>query len=227
MVEHVDTGSSAVGTSESEEMYLITCARAIEEGVPEPIPIARVSEALSVSSVSANQMVKKLESRGLVEYAPYRGVSLTEEGRSIAEAILRRRRLWGVFLWDRLGLDPLRADAVACDMEHITPDDVAGRLATFLGEPEVGPIGRRIPDGAGHIRRHLDPLAGCSPGTEARVASLEGPVEAVPFLLRQGLGVGSTLSVTALGGDGSLLLETSAGIVQLSAEAAEWIRVEV
>ena len=57
------------------------------------------------------------------------GATLTEAGRLVASSILRRRRLWGVFLSEQLGLTPARADEIACDLEHITPDDVADLLS--------------------------------------------------------------------------------------------------
>lgn len=140
--------SSAHVTTEAEEMYLITVARALEDGVEPPIPVSTIAAELDVSVVSANQMIRKLEAGGFVEYLPYKGVVLTEDGRNTANAVLRNRRLWGVFLTDHLGLSPDRADEVACEMEHVTPEEVASRLSLFLGDPSTGPGGRPIPDGA-------------------------------------------------------------------------------
>lgn len=101
------------GTSEAEEMYLITVARAIEDGRTEPVSMSHIAAQLDVTGVSANQMIRKLDARGYVDYEPYRGVSLTESGRAVASSILRRRRLWGVFLSGQLGLSAARADEIA------------------------------------------------------------------------------------------------------------------
>ena len=90
--------------SEAEEMYLITVARAIEDGVGPPVPVSTIAGVLEVSSVSANQMIKKLGSAGLVSYVPYKGVTLTDTGDELANTVLRNRRLWGRFLADHLGL---------------------------------------------------------------------------------------------------------------------------
>ncbi|MEA3511908.1 MAG: metal-dependent transcriptional regulator, partial [Actinomycetota bacterium] len=90
MVQHQSS------TSEAEEMYLITVARAIEDGRTEPVSMSHVATQLDVTGVSVNQMIRKLDARGYVDYEPYRGVSLTEHGRAVASSILRRRRLWGV-----------------------------------------------------------------------------------------------------------------------------------
>ncbi len=132
-------------TTEAEEMYLITVARAIEDGVEPPVPVSVIASELDVSVVSVNQMIRKLESVGLVSYLPYKGVALTVEGRDRANVVLRNRRLWAVFLSEHLGLSADRADEVACEMEHVTPEEVAQRLSSFLGEPSIGPGGKPIP----------------------------------------------------------------------------------
>ena len=133
------------GTTPSEEMYLVTIAVAEEDGSGGPLPLAAVAHSLSISPVSANQMVHRLAERGLVDYHPYRGAVLTAAGRSAARRVLRGRRLWATFLVDRLGFGPAEADALACRLEHVTPPEVADRLSGFLGEPAVGPLGRDIP----------------------------------------------------------------------------------
>lgn len=222
---------SLVGhTSESEEMYLITTARAIEEGVAEPVPVARIAEDLGVSVVSANQMIRKLEGRGLVRYTPYKGVALTDGGRRIADSILRRRRLWGVFLCERLGLTPRRADEVACDMEHITPDDVADLLAEYLGDPLVGPTGRPIPrrvsSGPGVPRPASRLLSALAVGASATVTAVTAPDAARAFLEDEGITVGESLELLGAADDGSLLVSAGGRPVRLGASAAAWVVME-
>jgi DtxR family Mn-dependent transcriptional regulator len=131
-----------VATSPSEEMYLITVARAEEEGWRGPLPLASLAEALSISPVSANQMVWRLVDRGLLEYQPYQGVLLTVAGRVAARRVLRGRRLWTAFLTEHLGFGEGEADALACDLEHLTPPRVADRLETYLGGGSASPAGR-------------------------------------------------------------------------------------
>jgi Mn-dependent DtxR family transcriptional regulator len=74
------------GMSESEEMYLITIARLVEQGVEDPVAISPLAEALSILPVSANQMVHKLAEEGWLEYLPS-GKQTIRRG-----AIRRRRR---------------------------------------------------------------------------------------------------------------------------------------
>ncbi len=225
MPEH----SSAVAqpaTSESEEMYLITTARAIEEGVREPVPVSRIAADLGVSAVSANQMIRKLEARGLMQYEPYKGASLTEDGRRIALSILRRRRLWGVFLFDHLGLSAARADEVACDMEHITPDDVADLLNEYLGDPAVGPNGRPIPHDGSMPRPAAHPLAESHVGVPLVVSAVTAPETAAAYLRDQGVVAGARVELVAIAADGSALLSAAAASIRLTAAAAAWVLVE-
>ena len=90
--------------TEAAEMYLLRIALLAQD--QEPVPISRLADALDVSPISANQMCRKLETRGLVTYQPYKGVTLTPKGKHIALQVLRKRRLWEVFLGSKLGLDP-------------------------------------------------------------------------------------------------------------------------
>jgi DtxR family Mn-dependent transcriptional regulator len=104
--------------SESEEMYLVTLARLNEAEGKDPTPVSRLAEELAVLPVSVNQMIHKLEESGLVKYTQYKGVTLTETGIRQANNILRSRRLWEVFLVERLHYIPDEAESLACRLEH-------------------------------------------------------------------------------------------------------------
>ncbi len=210
-------------SSEAEEMYLITVARAIEDGVEPPVPVSTIAGVLEVSSVSANQMIKKLESAGLVAYRPYKGVTLTDAGDELANTVLRNRRLWGRFLADHLGLTPAKADEVACEMEHVTPDMVADRLASFLGDPKTGPTGKPIPGGPATDPPGTQLLAIVAVGDTVTVEST-GTDHAM-FLQSQGIDEGVEITVLGLGVDGSVLVECASGVIHLAATVAANIGV--
>src|SRR5512145_1864721 len=88
--------------SESTEMYLKAMA---ELGNGETVAIGRLAQRLDVTPVSANEMVKRLGDQGLVSHTPYKGVNLTEKGREVACDVLRRQRLWEVFLYEHLKIE--------------------------------------------------------------------------------------------------------------------------
>ncbi len=215
-------------TSESEEMYLIHIAMAGEEGVEGPVGLSRLAEMLEVSPVSANQMVKKLAGRNLVDYFPYKGVELTSSGREIADQVLRGRRLWALFLAEQLDLSPARADAIACDLEHITPPDLADRLAHLLGDPARGPQGRPIP----HSDRPADsvpsmvlselPVGGA--GTVTRVGGSEATRS---FLGRSGVVPGARVRLLAVGREGDCLIQVDSTDLHLAGQPAAEVVVSV
>lgn len=215
------------GTSEAEEMYLITVARAIEDGRTEPVSMSHVATQLDVTGVSVNQMIRKLDARGFVEYEPYRGVSLTERGREIASSILRRRRLWGVFLSEQLGMSPARADDVACDLEHVTPDEVADLLSGFLGDPSSGPQGRAIPAGVDDVAvPATDLLSEMAAGSRATVISVDLPEAHAAFVAEQGLSPGASIGVLGVGRNGDRLVAIDGECLHLGTDIADGIRME-
>lgn len=219
--------TALMATSESEEMYLITIAMALEDGHRGPLPVPRLAEALEVSRVSANEMVKKLAARGLVEYTPYRGAVLSVEGELVARAILRRRRLWTVFLSDRLGLTPGAADVVACEFEHVTTAEVAHRLSEFLGDPRIGPQGKSIPAAPDQFDVPEPSLRLCelSVGRSAEVVRVGGDAADRSFLAGEGVARGSVIELLALGEEGSCLVITDKGRLHLSAGVAGLVGV--
>ena len=129
--------------SDSMEMYLVTILRLRESR--EPVPLSRLAESLGVTSVSSNEMCRKLENEGFLKYQPYKGVQLTAAGENLAKHTLRRHRLWEVFLVDKLGFGYEFAHHAACQLEHATEDAVINRLEHFLDHPLVNPIGYPIP----------------------------------------------------------------------------------
>lgn len=215
-----------MATSESEEMYLITIATAIEDGQAEPVPVTMIAKSLDVSGVSANQMVRKLAASGYLSYEPYRGVTLTGDGRRVAAEILRRRRLWGVFLNEQLGMTPARADAVACDLEHVTPGDVADLLSGFLGDPEKGPKGRAIPGNSGEpvvlLVERLDDVAA---GEQRSVVSINLDADARSFVAHQGVSPGAQIRVLGVGSDGDRFVSVDGACLHLAAELAAGVLV--
>lgn len=228
--KHVVAAEPATGanaTSESEEMFLITVARAIEDGHPSPVPVPLLADKLSISRVSANEMTKKLVGRGFVEYEPYRGVTLTATGTAVANRVLRRRRLWALFLAEHLGLSPTAADTVACEFEHITPAEVATRLAGFLGDPSVDPEGKPIPAaGSSMGNGPLDlALADLGVGRQSVVTRIAADSAIRSFLEDEGIAEGTVITLLAVGSDHGCLVDGGNGHVHMSAGVAAHVLV--
>ncbi|MEX2144307.1 MAG: metal-dependent transcriptional regulator [Anaerolineales bacterium] len=204
--------------TESEEMYLITLAKLAEGGVESPVPLSMLAGELAVLPVSANQMVHKLQEEGVLDYVPYKGVALRPEGLRRANRTLRRRRLWELFLVERLGLSFDEADTLACRLEHLGSDAVAEQLAGFLGGPEVSSRGLPIPP-AEEMQNIAEPLSQKTAGHLYEITQIaEGSLRS--FLTAQGISEGSQLHLLASSNRGDVLVEVKGKRLDLAAEAA-------
>jgi DtxR family Mn-dependent transcriptional regulator len=213
--------------SENREMYLIRIAGLLEDGQASPVSLHLLADELEIMPVSVNEMVRKLDEEGLVRYIPYKGVELLPEGEAIARSVLRRRRLWEVFLVRELGLSPMEADALACRMEHITPSDVADRLDEFLDNPAQNPQGKAIPPGGEAMARSPDlRLSEAGMAEAVEVVGVASRGAEADFLREEGIRPGALLRVVGVGASGDLLLDTESGRVRLSREVVEAISVK-
>jgi len=157
---------------ESVEMYLKTVCE-LASGGDDLIPISALARRLRVSTVSATEMVHRLCERGLLEHTPYKGVTLTAEGKARALRVIRRHRLWECFLADHLGLAWRTVHDHACQMEHTTAREVTEALAVFLHEPATCPHGNPIPSADGQIILPDDrPLSEWTPGEQGLITRI-------------------------------------------------------
>ncbi len=211
--------------TESMQMYLVTIVRLRDDG--KPVPLSQLADALSISPVSVNEMCRKLQDQGLVNYRPYKGATLTPEGERRACYILRRHRLWEVFLVNKLGFDYEQAHQIACQLEHATPNLLADRLDIFLQYPSANPEGEPIPRADGALpARPLSTLAALSPGQQGHVVRCDAGDAACAFLDQQGVRPGALLTVVATGAD-SVLVQIGDAHVSLAQGLSEAIRLEM
>ncbi len=87
-----------------------------------------IAERLKVSMPSVTSALRALAEKGLIEYQSYTPITLTAIGREVADKIMRRHRTLEHFFSDVLKLDRIEADKVACQVEHVIPDEVIRRL---------------------------------------------------------------------------------------------------
>ncbi len=214
--------------SESEEMYLISIARLKEAGVEGPAPLSQLAEELNLAPVSVNQMVRKLEEAGLVTYLPYKGAELTPTGRQAALRILRHRRLWEVFLVEKLRFSPKEAEELACKMEHVLPDEATERLAAFLGSPIASPQGMPIPAALSQeaVRSEVV-LRQLKAAETGQITQIAADAATRAYLSAEGLTPEATVTVLGISGEGARLLRTESGkTVHLAEEVVNtiWIK---
>lgn len=112
-----------------------------------------IADKIQAKASSVTDMLKKLSEKNLVDYAKYKGVNLTSEGVKSATNVIRKHRLWEVFLVDKLNFSWDEVHDVAEQLEHIKSNKLVSQLEAFLGYPTHDPHGDPIPDGQGNIKK--------------------------------------------------------------------------
>ncbi|GFK18029.1 metal-dependent transcriptional regulator [Corynebacterium glutamicum] len=117
----------------------------------QPAALGDIAEKMNQKTPTASEAIKKLAARGLVNHEKYAGVTLTEQGKTLAIDMVRRHRLLETFLHDVLGYtwDEVHADADL--LEHAASDQLIERIDAHLGRPRKDPHGDPIPTAEGVI----------------------------------------------------------------------------
>jgi DtxR family Mn-dependent transcriptional regulator len=129
-------------TRKSFEDYLKTVYELSQNG--KPVSTTEISRTLKVAPASVTEMLKKLAEKNYVQYSPYHGTTLTNDGKRIAEKIARKHRLLERFLHDVLKIDNVKVHKQACEMEHSLADDAEESLCRFLRHPDRCPDDGKI-----------------------------------------------------------------------------------
>lgn len=210
------------------EEYLETIG-ALEER-ESPVGTTAIANGIGVSLASVSEMMRRLAEKGLVEYAPYSGARLTDEGRQRYIRLTRRHRLWEVFLNRHLGIGWEDVYEHACSLEHATSDLVEEKLAEFLDNPQTCPHGSQIPDG--NLERAGmtgTVMAEMEPGQAAEVLSIitERDPEFLRYLSGLGLTPGAKLKVLQKAPyDGTITFEADGVTRAIGREAALLVIVQ-
>ena len=187
---------NAVLTTSAEENYLKAIFK-IAEKDPGPVLTNALAAEMGTSAASATDMLKRLSDKQLVAYEKYRGVTLSETGSRLATVLIRKHRLWEVFLVDKLGFAWDEVHEFAEQLEHIQGDVLTERLDEFLGHPRFDPHGDPIPDAQGHwVRRPQTRLLTLKPGQRGIVTGVDDHSPAfLQYLAELGLSLGAELEV--------------------------------
>ncbi|WP_394759523.1 metal-dependent transcriptional regulator [Flavobacterium sp.] len=134
----------------SEENYLKTIYHLTTISDSE-VSTNAIAEKMETKASSVTDMLKKLAEKNLVNYKKYQGVSLTEKGSLSAKMIVRKHRLWEVFLVEKLNFPWDEVHDIAEQLEHIKSEKLINKLDEFLGNPTEDPHGDPIPNANGQI----------------------------------------------------------------------------
>jgi len=181
-----------------------------EEGLP--VIQAKIAAWLGVSRPSVSEMMRRMADEGLVALGEE--VTLTDEGRRLAEVVVRRHRLAERFLTEVLGLPWVKVHAEAEVWELVISEDVEKAMWAKLGDPATCPHGNPIP-GAGYRPPPVAPLSALPPDEvhvlERISEELELDAGVMDFLDLRGLRPGAALTLVGLGPDGTVTVRVGQG----------------
>jgi DtxR family transcriptional regulator, Mn-dependent transcriptional regulator len=220
--------STALRSQAVQDYAKAIYALELREG--EAVSTNALAGRLGVTAASASGMVKRLDELGLVEHQPYRGVSLTENGRRIALEVMRHHRLLELYLVKSLGVPWDRVHHEAEVLEHVLSEELEELIAAKLGDPRHDPHGDPIPTRDLTIEEgstvSLQTLEVGARGTFTRVS--DSDPEMLRFLAGRGIAPGDRLEVVEKQPfDGPLFVRFGDHVHVLGGALAQAMRVEV
>jgi DtxR family transcriptional regulator, Mn-dependent transcriptional regulator len=182
----------------SEENYLKTIYH-LTIILDSEVSTNAIAEKMDTKASSVTDMLKKLADKNLIHYKKYQGVSLKPEGLLAAKMIVRKHRLWEVFLVEKLDFAWDEVHDIAEQLEHIQSDKLINRLDDFLGNPTEDPHGDPIPDVHGRMvkieKQLLSELSENQSGICVGVKDTSS--EFLQYLDKQEIALGSNIKVLA------------------------------
>lgn len=200
-----------------------------EEGIP--AVQAQLAKRLGKTPAAVSEVILRLEADGYITRNG-RVITLTDEGRAVATAVIRRHRLAERLLVDIIGISWSAAHLEAGRWEHVISDVVEEHLVALLGDPATCPHGNPIPGShnSAPTRFELTALSDVETGLPVRVARISEDVEqdraSLIFLEGAGFIPGAAVKVVENQPDGTLLLEIGGGLRAVGAALAQRLLVD-
>src|SRR5690606_11682460 len=213
----------------SEENYIKAIFHLGKKGTKE-VATNSIAELMETKPSSVTDMVKKLSEKDLVNYRPYQGVSLTALGNKMALGIIRKHRLWEVFLVEKLDFTWDEVHDVAEQLEHIKSDKLIDSLDRLLGFPEFDPHGDPIPDRNGEFKERDRLLLSEVPARTRGicVGVRDSSTTFLKFLDKNKIALGNQLQVLEIEEfDGSLLIDINGTRTQISHQIASNLYIKI
>ncbi len=211
-----------------EENYLKELYKLSQKDVKK-VNNTALSRAMSLNPATVLEMVRKLSEKGLVDLLPDKSIQLTEQGRKIGLLIIRKHRLWEVFLVNKLQYKWSEVHDLAEQLEHVGSEDLINRLDEFLGFPPYDPHGDPIPDRHGKLKKNtaIALSKGAKNKTYQVVSFADTADSFLDYLSKLQIEPGCRIKITdRLEYDGSFSLSIQKNTIQVSEKVASNILVQ-
>tara|TARA_R110000868_G_scaffold82956_5_gene234012 strand:- start:10155 stop:10808 length:654 start_codon:yes stop_codon:yes gene_type:complete len=212
----------------SEEDYLKTIFH-LEAAENDTVSTNAIAEQMETKPSSVTDMIRKLSEKGFVSYKKYQGVSLTDLGTEKALNVVRKHRLWEVFLVEKLDFSWDEVHEIAEQLEHIKSEKLTDSLDKHLGFPKFDPHGDPIPSKNGVFvkttKRLLNEVELNKAGICVGVKDSSAPF--LKFLDKHGIALGDKIIVLDKEDfDGSLQIKINGKIILISHQIASNLYVK-
>jgi len=188
-----------------------------------------LAQKMSLAPASVTEMVKRLANKGLVDYKPYAGVELSTDGLAYALQVVRKHRLWEMFLYKILNYSWDEIHQEAEMLEHLMSEKLEAKLDKMLGHPKFDPHGHPIPDKKGRIPKVVNnkPLAHLQELDEGNVIQVDdSDSQLLSYLTRLGIKLNQKIHVKEKRSfDGSMLITVQNKDWNISRQVAEHIYI--
>ena len=158
-----------------------------------------IASKMETKASSVTDMIKKLAEKELVNYVKYQGVNLSNKGKLTAISVIRKHRLWEVFLVNKLNFSWDEVHDVAEQLEHIKSDKLVNELDAFLDFPTLDPHGDPIPDKEGNIQKtHKITLSQAKENAVCKcIGVIDSSADFLKYLDKHQIGLGSEMKVVS------------------------------
>lgn len=188
----------------------------------------QIVSSLDVSAASVSEMISKLVKEELVEHSPYQGVQLTASGLQKASSLIRKHRLWEVFLVEHLDYSWNEVHDDAEVLEHVTSEHLADHLENYLNHPEHCPHGGSIPKKEEVVHEERRQTIESYPvGTKVRIARVLDEKELLDYLVTIDLNINEEYEIVDIAAyEGPITIQNDRKKIPVSFKAASTIFVD-
>jgi DtxR family transcriptional regulator, Mn-dependent transcriptional regulator len=185
--------------SYTEENYLKALLKITLDSNIDEVGTNELATVLLIKPATANNMLKKLKEKELVDYEKYGKITLTSKGKKNAMEVIRKHRLWETFLYEKLEFSWDEVHEVAEQLEHIHSQKLIDKLDKFLDYPEFDPHGDAIPNKKGELKVYFEKtLADVAVGTSCKmVAVRDNSSSFLQYVVKVGLGINNMITVVS------------------------------
>ncbi|MBK7104062.1 MAG: metal-dependent transcriptional regulator [Ignavibacteriae bacterium] len=193
------------------------------------ITSSELAKELNVSKAAISEMANKLSQQGYIEYRKFKGIKLLAKGKKIAIDVIRKHRLWELFLIETLGLSWDEVHAEAEKLEHCTTINLIDKIDEHLNFPSLDPHGEPIPNKRGEFRAVKDdiPMKECSINKKYLIVRVNDKSdELMKYLSKISISLNKEISILdKINFDGSILININKTKQMLSEKIIENIFV--